>query len=197
MKPSEILVAVLIIIAVCICSYASLTEEYKNRELSIEKYSFPENEFKSIEEIELKHVELIPVYKKTQKTINTSFISYSEPKFQRIPLETGKVSWFGGPHDEMEFGRGTALGYGKAQNLDPNTFYCAFRYPVRLSKDILRAGYIEFKNPYTGKRARAKIVDWGPAEWTGRTYDLSKGLLDYLDLITDDNVQATLYLPLS
>ena len=131
----------------------------------------------------------------------------------------GLVSHFGGPEDtgvdddeqlawwsSTEAGRAAApelfLPYqpagttGAARALDPSTSYIAMRfdYQNQWTKQELASGKIMFwvRNPKNGKRYKARPADWGPHIDTDRVADLSPGLLDALELDTDDTVEITL-----
>jgi hypothetical protein len=44
--------------------------------------------------------------------------------------------------------------------------------------------------PSTGRQFRAWPADWGPHEDTGRVADISSGLMEYLGILTDDEVDV-------
>jgi hypothetical protein len=44
--------------------------------------------------------------------------------------------------------------------------------------------------PATGRQFRAWPADWGPGEQTGRVADISAGLMEYLGILTDDDVEV-------
>jgi hypothetical protein len=44
--------------------------------------------------------------------------------------------------------------------------------------------------PATGRQFRAWPADWGPGEQTGRVADISSGLMEYLGILTDDDVEV-------
>jgi GH25 family lysozyme M1 (1,4-beta-N-acetylmuramidase) len=121
----------------------------------------------------------------------------------------GKVSWFGGPQDLgvspaenlafiysvsdqpslflSEQPEGTT---GLARRLDPATFYVATRWDYDVtSKSELLDLLVEVRNPKTGKTCIARPADWGPHQDTNRVADVSSGLLAYLDLVTDDEIE--------
>lgn len=77
---------------------------------------------------------------------------------------------------------------GTARRLNPMAFYLAYRWRPE-DREYLRNHRLIVRNPRTGKFASAQVVDWGPAEWTGRIADLSPGLCRFLDLDTDDTVE--------
>jgi hypothetical protein len=140
---------------------------------------------------------------------------YAPPPFHAV----GKCSWFGGPEDtgvdtdeqlawwgSTEAGRADApelfLPYqpsgttGAARALDPSTSYIAMRfdYENQWSKAELASGNVMFwvRSIKTGKKYKARPADWGPHTDTGRVADLSRGLMDALELETDDEVEITL-----
>jgi hypothetical protein len=130
------------------------------------------------------------------------------------PLATfsGKCSWFGGPDDSgVAPDEGLAFIFevdtaphlflaeqpdgttGLARRLDPDIYYVACRWDYDTTpKDMLaesgqRALVIAKK---TGKKFRAWPADWGPHEDTGRAADISPGLMEALEIATDDEVEV-------
>jgi len=122
----------------------------------------------------------------------------------------GKCSWFGGPDDTgVSASEGLAFLYkyedaphlflpfqpegttGLARRLNPGLFYVACRWDYNVTpktkladpsvQALVRAGDREFL---------AWPADWGPHGDTNRVADLSPGLLDALDLETDDVVEV-------
>lgn len=57
-------------------------------------------------------------------------------------------------------------------------------------KAALKNAVAIVRNKRTGKTAKAKVADWGPARWTGRHADLSPRLMKTLNLSTDDMVEV-------
>lgn len=120
----------------------------------------------------------------------------------------GKCSWFGGPNDtgvapdeglafitEVEQAPEIFLPYqpsgttGLARRLDPKTHYVACRWDY----DVTPKAMMLEKRALVKARGREYVVrpaDWGPNENTGRVADLSPGLADALDLVTDDEVEV-------
>ena len=120
----------------------------------------------------------------------------------------GKMSTFGGPDDPgVKPDEGLALVQerhlaslmeyfldaqppdttGLARRLNPDAAYIACRWDyTKTSRPFLRAALVTVTNPATGASERAKPVDWGPHESTGRVADLSPGLACRLGLETDD-----------
>jgi hypothetical protein len=82
-------------------------------------------------------------------------------------------------------------------------FYVACRWDYRklgrqtgskaVKRELRDKCYLMIRNPKNGKSARAMIADWGPHVRTGRTFDLSKPLLNHLGAVTDDYLEGTLY----
>jgi hypothetical protein len=133
-----------------------------------------------------------------------------EPSPEGLFYARGKCSHFGGPDDTGVSGNeGLAFLYevedaphlflpeqpsdasGLARRLNPNIFYVACRWDYDVTSKtmladpkrqaIVRAGNKEFY---------AWPADWGPHEDTGRVADLSPGLMNALDLDTDDEVEV-------
>jgi len=124
---------------------------------------------------------------------------------------TGPVSWFGGPDDDgVSPNEGLAfisdidqkpelfLPYqpehttGLARRLNPNIHYIACRWDYdKTPKAMLLETIALVRNPRTGVALKAFPADWGPHEDTGRVADISPGLMDDLDLATDDEVEVT------
>jgi hypothetical protein len=142
----------------------------------------------------------------------------SEPPPERpedlppLPLfvTRGSCSWFGGPEDTgVSPSEGLAFIYeigdaphlflpyqpsgttGLARRLNPHTHFVACRWNYNLTpKPSLLKHIALVRNPATGFELTAFPADWGPNESTGRVADLSKSLLDDLDLATDDTVEV-------
>lgn len=102
----------------------------------------------------------------------------------------GKCSWF-------QADKSSAI------NPNPPEHYVACRFDYKaLSKDLkckrkevkslLKDMVVEVTNIANGKTLFASVADWGPHRRTGRAIDLSKKLLDDLDLRTDDHVKFVL-----
>jgi N-acetylmuramoyl-L-alanine amidase len=122
---------------------------------------------------------------------------------------TGKCSWFGGPDDEgVSEDEGLALysdfmqqpelflpyqptgTSGLARRLNPQIHYCAARWDYDVTpKSALQEEKALVRNVRTGLALTAFCADWGPNEKTGRICDLSPGLMQDLDLVTDDVVE--------
>jgi len=125
----------------------------------------------------------------------------------------GTCSWFGGPDDMgVSASEGLAFIYdydeapylflprqpsgtsGLARRLDPSVFYIACRWDYdRTPKTMLRdsGGMALVTAKKTGISRLAHPADWGPhEEQTGRAADLSPGLMENLDVTTDDEVEV-------
>lgn len=123
----------------------------------------------------------------------------------------GKCSWFGGPNDTgVDADEGLAFIYeieqaphlflpgqpvgttGLARRLNPFVHYIAMRwdYDVTSKVELLRK-YVWVKSLATGVKLKAFPADWGPHGDTDRVADLSPGLMDDLELTTDDDVEVT------
>jgi len=122
----------------------------------------------------------------------------------------GRCSWFGGPMDKgVTSDEGLAFFYeysdaphlflpeqpknttGLARRLNPEVYYVACRWdydvtPKAILADetklaLVMAGGLEFL---------AHPADWGPHESTGRVADLSPGLMQALEIETDDEIEV-------
>jgi N-acetylmuramoyl-L-alanine amidase len=122
----------------------------------------------------------------------------------------GKCSHFGGPDDTgVSPSEGLAFIYdwqdqahlflpeqpagttGLARRLNPNIFYVACRWDYsQTPKDMLATPTMQALVKAKGKQFYAWPADWGPHEDTGRVADLSPGLMEALDLTTDDEVEV-------
>lgn len=121
------------------------------------------------------------------------------------------MSIFGGPNDSgMVFAEGVAcfehkeadlrpdLFYpratdpneGASKRLKPHALYFAYRFPRHLNRNAIQSTVWMFINPKNGLKACASLVDFGPAEYTERTFDLSPYLAELLRLKTDDEVEG-------
>lgn len=127
------------------------------------------------------------------------------------PRLIGKCSHFGGPDDQgVSPSEGLAFIYsvddaphlflpyqpegttGLARRLNPNVMYAACRWSYdETSKTELLTKQVWVKSLATGFKIKAFCSDWGPNENTGRVADLSPGLMDALELTTDDEVMIT------
>jgi hypothetical protein len=124
----------------------------------------------------------------------------------------GKVSYFGGPADlGVSASEGLAFIFsvdaapwlflesqpagttGLARRLCPNVPYIACRWDYdEYPKDMLASmDYLALViAPQTGRQMLAYPADWGPHENTGRVADISPGLMQYLGIETDDEVEV-------
>ena len=124
----------------------------------------------------------------------------------------GKCSTFGGPQDTgVTPEEGLAFIYeyeqaphlflpvqppgttGLARRLNPIVPYIACRWDYdKTPKEMLRGkGMALVWAIKTGKEVLAHPADWGPNVNTGRVADLSPGLMDALEITTDDDVEVT------
>jgi N-acetylmuramoyl-L-alanine amidase len=121
----------------------------------------------------------------------------------------GPCSWFGGPEDTgVSPSEGLAFFYsvgdaphlflpeqpagtsGLARRLNPNIFYVACRWDYEVtSKDMLAQPNQLALVKAKGREFYAWPADWGPHSDTNRVADLSPGLMEALDLTTDDEVE--------
>jgi hypothetical protein len=124
----------------------------------------------------------------------------------------GKVSWFGGPEDMgVSPSEGLAFIYhvdtaphlflatqpvgttGLARRLNPSVPFiaCRWNYDVHSKEFLASMKHVALVTaPKTGRRFRAWPADWGPHETTGRVADISFGLMEYLGIETDDEVEV-------
>lgn len=124
----------------------------------------------------------------------------------------GKVSWFGGPDDlGVSPSEGLAFIYdiytaphlflavqpehtsGLARRLNPSVPFIAMRwdydeFPKNMLASMDHVALV--RAPSTGREFRAWPADWGPNESTGRVADISSGLMEYLGIQTDDEVEV-------
>jgi N-acetylmuramoyl-L-alanine amidase len=122
----------------------------------------------------------------------------------------GRCSSFGGPDDDgVSSSEGLAFIYeydaaphlflpkqpsgttGLARRLNPNVYYvaCRWNYNVTPKNQLAKPSYQALVMA-GGMKVRAWPADWGPHEDTGRVADLSPGLLELLELNTDDEVEV-------
>ena len=124
----------------------------------------------------------------------------------------GKVSWFGGPEDTgVSPSENLAFIYdiytaphlflavqpegtsGLARRLNPSVPFIATRWDYDVFPKMMLASmdYVALvRAPLTGRAFRAWPADWGPHEDTGRIADISSGLMEYLGIETDDEVEV-------
>ena len=124
----------------------------------------------------------------------------------------GRVSWFGGPEDTgVAPDEGLAFIYdiytaphlflavqpdgtsGLARRLNPSVPFIATRwnYDVYSKAMLASMDYVALVTATaTGRAFRAWPADWGPHEDTGRVADISLGLMEYLGIETDDEVEV-------
>lgn len=118
----------------------------------------------------------------------------------------GKVSWFGGPDDDgVSPSEGLAFIYqvedaphlflpyqpegttGLARRLNPHIHYiaCRWNYDDYPKTELLHLKAL-VRNAANGMALTAFCADWGPHASTDRVADLSPGLMEDLQLTTDD-----------
>ena len=122
---------------------------------------------------------------------------------------SGKVSHFGGPADEgVASDEGLAFIYsvedaphlflpfqppdtsGLARRLNPQTHYIATRWNYDVTPpDMLLSQKALVRVP-GGIELTAWPADWGPNTNTGRVADISPGLMEDLEIATDDEVEV-------
>lgn len=111
----------------------------------------------------------------------------------------------------MKDDEGLSLYEHKEADLRPDLFYPADQYPgkgtsKRLRHDAFFFSYMfpkgqyarrklqlspwVLKNPKTGKCVVAHLVDRGPAEWTGRVFDVSPRVAEALGMKTDEILEG-------
>lgn len=134
---------------------------------------------------------------------------------------TGKCSTFGGPWDDgVKRAEGLALLFqweqvaqneldeyflakppekndtGLARAMNPHSYYVAMRWNYkRTPRKWLLGSMVKITNEDTGVSVMAKPLDWGPAEWTNRTCDVSPAIKKALRLTTDSVVTCEVPLP--
>lgn len=78
---------------------------------------------------------------------------------------------------------------GVCRRLRPDAKFFACRFPKGLNRRELQCSV--WRIEANGKSVLASLVDWGPAEWTGRALDLSSAIIADLCLKTDQVAVAT------
>jgi N-acetylmuramoyl-L-alanine amidase len=126
-------------------------------------------------------------------------------------VQTGKVSWFGGPEDEgVAADEGLAFissvsqkqelflptqpsgTSGLARRLNPHVHFLAMRWDYDQHSKTELLGLKAFvRNPRTGFGVVCFPADWGPNESTGRLVDVSQSVMQDLGLESDDMVEVT------
>jgi len=124
----------------------------------------------------------------------------------------GKVSWFGGPEDYESGGvsanEGLAFIFSVdtapylfledaeealARNLNPAVPYiaCRWDYDVYPKEMLASMDYVALVHaPKNGRSFLAWPADWGPHVDTDRVADISPGLMQYLEIETDDDIEV-------
>lgn len=98
----------------------------------------------------------------------------------------GKVSWFGGPHDDLD--TPVALTGEIASDLSEDDHYVAMRWNYRNQKKFWVNRHLMVLNPANNRAVIVRAIDWGPNISTGRVLDLSPKTLTDLDATTDDEL---------
>jgi N-acetylmuramoyl-L-alanine amidase len=137
-------------------------------------------------------------------------MSVTPPDTDHTIEVSGAVSHFGGPDDtgvapdeglafisDMMQAPHLFLPYqpsgtsGLARRLNPNVHYIAMRWDYSVTPHAMLLSEVALvRSQQTGIELTAFPADWGPADWTGRVADLSPGLMQDLDLKTDDIVDV-------
>lgn len=127
----------------------------------------------------------------------------------------GKCSWFGGPEDFASGGVSETEGLAfifsveqapdlflegateaLARLLDPAEFYIAMRWDYsEISKEELLQTICLVRSPGTAKSFWARPADWGPGI-EERLCDISPGLMEALEIETDDEVEVVVIPPI-
>jgi hypothetical protein len=122
----------------------------------------------------------------------------------------GRVSWFGGPNDKgVSPSEGLAFytdvsqaphlflpqqppdTTGLARRLSPHAHYIATRWDYEQTPhDMLRSEVALVRAVKTGIALSAFPADWGPHVDTGRVADISPGLMEALNIQTDDEIEV-------
>jgi hypothetical protein len=135
-------------------------------------------------------------------------------------INTGTCSWFGGPEDtgvsssedlawwetwdqvvndqaESLFLDAQPSGTtGLARRLDPEEYFIAMRWDYEeISKADLKRTICLVRSPDSGKAYWARPADWGPNSNTGRICDISKGLMEALEVDTDEELEIVVIPP--
>jgi N-acetylmuramoyl-L-alanine amidase len=129
----------------------------------------------------------------------------------------GKVSWFGGPEDLQGVTPSEGLAFiykyeeapylfldqqppgttGLARRLNPEVFYVACRWSYSVTPKKMLASPQQALVKANGREFLAYPADWGPNEKTGRSADISPGLMKALGIKTDDQVEVLYPAPTS
>jgi hypothetical protein len=124
----------------------------------------------------------------------------------------GKISFFGGPNDkDMKHDEGLAYYEHNEADLRPDLFVprgtdpnegtskrlrstqaCYIALRMTGGREKLRDSLWKVTNPKTGQFVIASLVDWGPAESTGRSADVSDAIGRSLRVQTDDELEIEL-----
>ncbi len=126
----------------------------------------------------------------------------------------GKISTFGGPYDsgmrrneplslynenehaicdrwpDLFLPRSLDLTQGTSKRLRPDGLYFAYKFGNQLSRDQLRRIPWILMNPVNKKCVMVRLVDYGPHESTGRTFDISPKAGELLEVKTDEVLEG-------
>ena len=162
-------------------------------------------------DVELYHKHFADICKAIAYTLDPREVQPEPPDHPEVVTVRGKVSHFGGPRDMgVSPSEGLAFLYevddkphlflkrqppgttGLARRLDPKKFYVAMRWDYdQFTKEVLAGDDLALvRSPKTGKQFEAHPADWGPHEDTGRVADISPGLMEALEITTDDEVEV-------
>lgn len=83
-----------------------------------------------------------------------------------------------------------ALAVGTSQRLRPGALYLAVRFDKAIGRARLQWTPWALRNPRNGLAVVASLVDWGPHERTGRTFDISPSAAAMLAVNTDDTIEG-------
>jgi hypothetical protein len=127
-------------------------------------------------------------------------------------VQTGKVSWFGGPEDTTGVSTSEGLAFissvdqkpelflpsqppgttGLVRRLNPHVHYLAMRWDYDQHSKTELLGLKAFvRNPRTGFGVVCMPADYGPHPDTGRLVDVSQSVMQDLGLESDDMVEVT------
>ena len=106
--------------------------------------------------------------------------------YQGKEFVKGKVSWFGGPQDNLN--KPVALTGEIASELSEDDYYVAMRWDYRNQKKFWVNRHILVINPKNNRAVIVRAIDWGPNTSTGRVLDLSPKTLAELDATTDEEL---------
>jgi len=138
---------------------------------------------------------------------STQTKSAPEPqKTPELPLESGKVSVFGGPKDrglkpddKLDLPTGPHFVYEQVRTLNAKSFYCSMRWQyqvLHMTREEVKRWWANKKilitNPKNKVSVVARAVDWGPHENTGFDIGVSPGAAEALGVEPGDEVEVAL-----